>query len=241
LVKLGNVDIDGTKRKANASTHRSVDYQKISEREQHWRSEVERLLNQAQHTDQEEDQRFGVGQPADPLADDLASAQKRLQRLQQAKTELEQQATEQLQAVGALPLRKRGHPSKEEQTSQPPKDRKQREKEKKQRQRARENAAAPGRQYNFVDPDSRVMRDNGQKCFVQAYNVQIAVDARAQVIVAAELAQQTIDRQQLLPLVKSVCSTAQVTPETMDCPCGHSTHGRSVCGKPKRRSLWKWK
>ena len=35
LVKLGNVAIDGTKMKANASTHRSVDYQKISEREQH--------------------------------------------------------------------------------------------------------------------------------------------------------------------------------------------------------------
>ena len=106
-------------------------------------------------------------------------------------------------------MRKRGRPSKGEQTSQPPKDREQREKEKKQRLRARKNAAAPGRQYNFVDPDSRVMRDNGQKCFVQAYNVQIAVDAHAQVIVAAELTQQTIDRQQLLPLVKSVCSTAQ--------------------------------
>ena len=171
--------------KANASTHRSVDYQKISEREQHWRSEVERLLKQAQQTDQQEDQRFGVGQPADPLPDDLASAQKRLQRLQQAKSELEQEAREQLQAIGALPLRKRGRPSKGEQTSQPPKDRKQREKEKKQRLRARKNAAAPGRQYNFVDPDSRVMRDNGQKCFVQAYNVQIAVDAHAQVIVAA--------------------------------------------------------
>ena len=50
-----------------------------------------------------------------------------------------------------------------------------------------EDAAAPGRQYNFVDPDSRVMRDNGQKCFVQAYNVQIAVDAHAQAIVEAEL------------------------------------------------------
>src|SRR5207248_9136863 len=63
LVKLGNVAIDGTKMKANASTHRSVGYEKISEREQHWRSEVERLLNQARQTDEEEDQRFGVSQP----------------------------------------------------------------------------------------------------------------------------------------------------------------------------------
>ena len=65
------------------------------------------------------------------------------------------------------------------------------------------------------------MRDNGQKCFVQAFNVQIAVDAHAQVIVAAELTQQTIDRQQLLPLVKSVCSTAQATPETITADAGY--------------------
>jgi len=123
LVKLGNVAIDGSKIKANASTHRSVDYQKISEREQHWRSEVERLLSQAQQTDQVENQHFGIGQVADPMPDDLANAQKRLQRLQQAKTELEQEAKEQLQAVGALPLRKRGRPSKEEQSSPPPRDR----------------------------------------------------------------------------------------------------------------------
>ena len=221
LVKLGNVAIDGTKIKANASTHRSVDYQKISEREQHWRCEVEQLLKQAQQTDQEDDRRDGVSQPADSLPDELANAQKRLQRLQQAKAELEQEAKEQLEVVNALPLRKRGRPSKEEQAAQPPKDRKQREKEKKQRQRARRNAAAPGRQYNFVDPDSRVMRDNGQKCFVQAYNVQIAVDAHAQVIVAAELTQQTIDRQQLLPLIKSVCSIAQANPKTITADAGY--------------------
>jgi hypothetical protein len=65
------------------------------------------------------------------------------------------------------------------------------------------------------------MRDNGQKCFVQAYNVQIAVDAHAQVIVAAELSQQTIDRQELLPLVKSVCSTAQATPKIITADAGY--------------------
>ncbi len=222
LVKLGNVAIDGTKIKANASTHRSVDYQKISEREQHWQAEVERLLNQAQQTDQQEDQSFGVSQSADSLPEDLANAQKRLQRLQQAKTELEQEAKEQLQAANdTLPVRKAGRPGKAEQTSEPPKNPRQREKEKKQRQRARKNAAAPGRQYNFVDPDSRVMRDNGQKCFVQAYNAQIAVDAHAQVIVAAELTQQTVDRQQLLPLVKSVCSNAQATPRTITADAGY--------------------
>lgn len=36
------------------------------------------------------------------------------------------------------------------------------------------------------------MKDNGRKCFVQAYNAQMAVDAHAQVIVAAELTQQSV-------------------------------------------------
>ena len=92
LVKLGNVSIDGTKIKANANAWRSMNYQKLSEREQHWRAEVARLLSQAKQVDREEDQRQGSAQPGDRLPDELANAQKRLQRLQEAKAELEREA-----------------------------------------------------------------------------------------------------------------------------------------------------
>src|SRR3984885_12413768 len=164
LVKLGNVSIDGTKMKANASTRRSVRYERISEREQHWRAEVARLVRQAQQTDREEERRLGLDQAANQLPDELANAQKRFERLQQAKAELEQEAQAQLKAaLDNNPPGKRGPRSKAEQTGQPPKDRRQREKEKKQRLRARKNAAAPSRQYNFVDPDSRVMKDSGER------------------------------------------------------------------------------
>ena len=64
LVKLGDVSIDGTKMKANASTRRSVKYDRISEREQHWRAEVARLLQQAQQTDREEERRLSLDQAA---------------------------------------------------------------------------------------------------------------------------------------------------------------------------------
>ena len=43
VVKLGNVSIDGTKIKANANAWRSMNYQKLSEREQYWRAEVTRV------------------------------------------------------------------------------------------------------------------------------------------------------------------------------------------------------
>ena len=169
LVKLGNVSIDGTKMKANASTRRSVRYERISEREQHWRAEVARLMSQAQHPDRQEERRLDLDRAANELPEELANAQKRFERLQQAKAELEQEAQPKA-ILDNLPPGKHGPRSKAEQTNQPPKDRRQWEKDKKQRLRARRNAAAPSRQYNFVDPDSRVMKDSGERGFVQAYN-----------------------------------------------------------------------
>ena len=65
------------------------------------------------------------------------------------------------------------------------------------------------------------MKDNGQKAFVQAYNAQIAVDSQAQIIVAAELTQQTTDRQQLLPMVESIRNSADCTPEIVVADAGY--------------------
>jgi hypothetical protein len=45
----------------------------------------------------------------------------------------------------------------------------------------------PGAQRNFTDPESRIMKDSASKEFVQAYNAQIAVDSRAQGIVACDV------------------------------------------------------
>lgn len=222
LVKLGNVSIDGTKILANASTRRSVPYQKLTEREQYWKETVERLLAEAQSTDQEEDQRWGKGRPADPLPTELAHAQSRLERLRHAKAELEREAQQQLaSAAEDCPPRKRGRPTKEEAAKHPPKDPQQRQKGRNRLRRAQSNAAEPSRQYNFVDPDSRVMKDNARKCFVQAYNAQIATDSHAQVIVAAELTQQTTDRQQLLPMVQAVLQATGSAPEAITADAGY--------------------
>lgn len=104
---------------------------------------------------------------------------------------------------------------------QAPLDAQQRDKEKKRRRRAQRHAEQPMRQYNFVDPDSRVMRDNARKCFVQAYNAQIAVDAHQQIIVAAEITQKTTDREQLLPMLQSVRTTTNRIPETVTADAGY--------------------
>lgn len=48
------------------------------------------------------------------------------------------------------------------------------------------------------------MWNTNSKSFEQAYNAQAAVDAEAQIIVAAALTQEGNDKQQLLPMIKEV-------------------------------------
>lgn len=217
LVKLGNVALDGTKILANASTHRSVTHEQLRKSEQYWKATIARLLVEAEKTDEREDQQLGRGQRGDALPEELAHAQSRLARIQQAKAELEKEAQQKLES--ATEPRKPGRPRKGEQS--PPRDPQERDKEKKRRRRAKRNAAGPTRQYNFVDPDSRVMRDNGRKCFVQGYNAQIAVDTHQQVIVAAEVTQQVTDREQLLAMVDSIRESTQSTPQTVLADAGY--------------------
>jgi len=219
LIKLGDIAIDGTRMLANASTRHSVSHQKLREQEQYWKAAVERLLNEAQRKDEQEDQRFGKGQSAELLPEELAHAQSRLERIRQAKAELEREAQQDLEALG--PGRKRGRPRKQDMGGLSEEERRQLKKKKKKLSRARKNAQQPSRQYNFVDPDSRMMKDNGRKCFVQGYNAQIAVDTYQQVIVAAEVTQQVTDREQLVPMVNSVRGNNPIEDATVVADAGY--------------------
>jgi transposase len=78
--------------------------------------------------------------------------------------------------------------------------------------RAKDEAAAAGKpaesakpdpkaQYNFTDPESRIMK--GPDGFVQAYNVQVAVDER-QLIVGHAVTQETNDKKQLIPMITTI-------------------------------------
>jgi len=61
----------------------------------------------------------------------------------------------------------------------------------------------PKTQYNFTDPESRIMPDGANRgSFVQAYNCQAMVDEKAQIIVAAEVTQAPQDHRQLVPMTE---------------------------------------
>jgi transposase len=63
LIKLGQIAIDGTKIAANASTRKSAGYAKLTEREQRFAAEVEKLLQAAQTVDANEDAQFLIAKP----------------------------------------------------------------------------------------------------------------------------------------------------------------------------------
>jgi transposase len=222
LVKLGNVAIDGTKMMANASRDRSVPYSKLSEREQYWKETVDKMLAEAQRTDQEEDEKWGKGQTPEALPAELANAKRRLERIRQAKAELEREAQEMLkQAEQNFTPRKVGRPGKDQAPPPEKEDPQQRERAKARLRRARRNAQSPTREYNFVDPDSRLMMDTGRNAFAQAYNAQVAADGQAQVIVAAEITQTTTDRAQLLPMVRAIGEATGSTPQVVTADAGY--------------------
>ena len=76
------------------------------------------------------------------------------------------------------------------------------EAEEKQTPEAKEAKPEPKAQHNFTDPESRMMKEPDG--FVQAYNVQIAVEPVLQLIVGQAVTQQANDKKQLLPMIEKV-------------------------------------
>ena len=66
--------------------------------------------------------------------------------------------------------------------------------------------AAPGPkdQYNFTDPQSRIMPTGGPGRFEQAYNAQAAVEIQSRLIVGQHVTQATNDKEQLVPTVAAI-------------------------------------
>jgi transposase len=221
LVKLGNVCIDGTKILANASGAQSMSFQQLTERERHWQETVARLLAEAQRVDEEEDAQFGA-ESGHGLPAELADAERQRERIRRAKQELLEEAAKNLEAAKAEEQRvKDERPTRDAPAQERELHRQKRERSKKRLRRARKNAAQPGRSYNLVDPDSRLMHDNGHHRIVQSYNAQVAVDAHAQVIVAAEVTQEVLDRGQLLPMVASVQANVESLPAVVTADAGY--------------------
>ena len=92
LVSLGNVALDGTKVKANASKHKAMSHERMLKTEAQLEAEIAALLRKAELIDAQEDARYGIGRRGDELPKELQLRQDRLDALRKAKAELEAEA-----------------------------------------------------------------------------------------------------------------------------------------------------
>src|SRR5713101_3539512 len=200
LVKLGHVALDGTKIQANASKHKAMSYGRMSEAEEKLEAEIKALLQRAEEADTAEDEKYGKGQGREELPTELARRESRLEKIRAAKAELEAEAQREAEEKKAqVEVKLAQRQEQEANTGKKVPGRKPQVPDPKQ---AVPDAKA---QRNFTDPESRIMPDPGHKgSFLQGYNAQIAVDGEAQIIVAAEVLQESNDKQQLAPMLEQV-------------------------------------
>ncbi len=247
LVKFGRVALDGAKIQASASKHKAMSYQRMRKEEARLESEVRHLLNLGQQADEQEDRRYGAGQDRQELPAELSRREGRLQRIRQAKAQLEQEAAqaraeelrEQAQGqrgkaadctVDATERKRaatRAKISEEQAQKLDPKD---------QDPGAaggvsggrlpehrvvhhRDGSPKPAAQRNFTDPDSRIMKQGG--VFLQAYNAQIIVDEAHQVILAHGVSNQAPDYQYAPPMVQRMLQLSSQRPQALLADSGY--------------------
>lgn len=206
LVKLGHVALDGTKIKANASRHKAMSYARMKQREAALRAEVDRWLEAAAAADREADKLYGK-QRGDEMPAWVADKQKRLEKIRQAKAELEAQA----KAAAEEEMRRREKAEKQ---------RKAEGRKKSGKTPAPPKTEPEGKaQRNFTDPQSRILKTKDG--YIQGYNGQAAVDAQAQIIVAHGLVASTSDQDQLVPLIDQIEASLGRKPRQASADAGY--------------------
>jgi len=191
LMKLGSVSLDGTKIKANASKHHALSWEHACKLEKQLKGEIEELLRKAQRADKE-DVPEGMKIP-----EELLRRESRLEAIAAAKAEIERRAAERF-----------AKEQEEHQAKLAARQAKGKSTGKKPRGRT-PTPPEPGPkskdQVNLTDSESRIMPSSSGG-FDQSYNAQAAVDVDSMLIVENHITQQSNDKLELAPAVKSLCT-----------------------------------
>lgn len=189
MLKLGSVSLDGSKIKANASKHKALSYEHACKLEVQLKAEVAELLKKAESADKA-DIPDGMNVP-----EELQRREQRLSAIAAAKIEIERRAAERhTREQAAYEEKIAARAKKTEETGKKPKGK-------------QPKPPTPGPnskdQVNLTDGESRIMPVSGGG-FEQTYNAQAAVDTKSKLIVVAHITQQSNDKQELEPTLKSL-------------------------------------
>jgi transposase len=187
ILQLGNISLDGSKIHADASKSQAVSYKRLLELDARLRQEVEELFALAEQVEAVEG--------FDPQAE-IARRQQQLVGLAEAKGILELRAEARYaQELAEYEAKVQERKEKTQRTGKQPPGRP-------------PQPPTPGArdkdQYNFTDPESRIMKDGNKAGFEQCYNGQVAVDQASLLIVANTLSNHPNDQQEALPTVNAI-------------------------------------
>jgi hypothetical protein len=192
ILKVGNLSLDGSKIHADASKSKAVSYGRLVELEKQLQNEVKQLFELGEQADQ--------GEATIPeglvIEDEIAFRKARLENLASAKAVLEARAKERYE---------------QEKAEYDAKIKAREEKAKKRGKKPRGKAPEPPKagpndkdQYNFTDPDSRIMKNSTNKGYDQHYNAQVAVTQDTMLIVATSLSNHPNDKREAEPTLDAL-------------------------------------
>jgi transposase len=191
-LQLGNVSLDGSKIHADASKSKAVSYKRLLAIEAYLQAEVNELFALAEAAD--------GGQLPDEMniEDEIERREQQLARLAEAKQVLEARAQARYEAEKAdYEAKMQARKEKAAQKGGKPPGRP-------------PNPPTPGPrakdQYNFTDPESRIMKNANNSGFDQHYNVQVVVEHDSRLVVGNLLCNHPNDKQAALPTIDTVPS-----------------------------------
>lgn len=184
VLRVGDVTlaIDGTKILAHASKHSAVSHGHAVGQMQLLEEQITQLLQKAEEAD------------STPLEDGLsvpqevARRQERLAKLREATGQIQARAKERQREELAAFAEKQKQRAAQKEAGQKPKGRDPKPPQEGPRSKD---------QYNFTDPESRIMKTGAG--FEQSYNAQAAVEVESRLLVAQGVSDAPNDKEQLVP------------------------------------------
>ena len=188
LTKVGTVSVDGTKIQANASKHAAVSYERAGEMIEQLELEVKELMERAEQAEAQETKET-LDIPAE-----LGRRESRKAALKQARKVIEERAKEMAIAGQADYQAKQAKRQAAQEAGKKPRG---------AAPTPPSETPDPKAQYNFTDPESRIMKAGNGQHFEQAYNAQAAVDEQM-LIVGERVSVAPNDKQELVPTVAAI-------------------------------------
>ncbi len=188
FLKMGNVSVDGTKVKANASKNKALSWDYANKLEKKLENEISQLMKMAEAADTKKPEGMDI-------PEELSRREERLEIIRKAKKEIESRAQKRFEKEKSEYEEKMTHRKQEEE----------RTKKKKGGKKPKPPMPGPTKhdQVNLTDKESRIMPKSGGS-FEQAYNAQASVDVETMLVVGNHVTQKTNDKNEIAPAIKNI-------------------------------------